>query len=196
MLRVSLVTAPVKLPVTLASVKDEFRVTGTSEDSVIVRDIQAAVAYAENYTETKIMTQTWDYYLDDFPVGDILLPYPPLSSVTYIKYYNSSEVLTTLDSGEYRVDTVSFPARIEYVDSWPTNYDRHNAVNIRFVCGYSDEANVPQNIKDAIFLLAADFHENRQESTLVPGATTRFLKRTITANNLLDMHKLFNPVQI
>src|SRR3990167_5258065 len=124
MLRVSLVTGPTKIPISLDDLKDELKITHTDEDGVIVRDINAAVAYAEKYTETKIMTQTWEYYFDDFPTGDIILPYPPLASVTHIKYYNSSNVLTTLDTSEYLVDSVSKPGRIEYVDSWPSVYDK------------------------------------------------------------------------
>lgn len=193
MLRTSLVTAPVDIPIALDPIKDEFRITGSQEDSVIIRCIKAAVSYAENYTETKIMTQTWDYYKDNFPTGIIYVPYPPIQSITHIKYYDSDEVLQTLSTAEYRTDLVSQPARIEYVNSWPTNYDRVNAVNIRFISGYTARHLVPQNIKDAIILLAADFYENRQNSTIVMGPLSK-MERTITANNLLDFHKLFNPV--
>lgn len=63
------------------------------------------------------------------------------------------------------MDTASEPGRIRlaYGVSWPTTYDRANAVEIRFVAG-TTAANVPENLKAAIKVLAAELHEFREES--------------------------------
>ena len=192
MLRTTLVTAP-NLAVNLGEVKDHLRVTHDEENFLISQYIRRAVAYAENRLSMKLMSQTWDYFMDAFPVGDILLPYPPLSSVTTIKYYDTDEAQQTIDTSDYRVDSVSMPARIEYVSSWPTNFAKVNAVEIRFVCGYATKGDIPENIINALFLLISHFNENRQ-AVMVSMGTLNQLVLDIGANDLLDLEKMYNPV--
>jgi len=166
MLKTKLITAPILTAVTLDEMKDHLRVTGADEDGVIVAKMKAATAYIENYTGMRLMTQTWDWYMDEFPtLTDIIfVPYAPLQSVTHLKYYNSSDVLTTLSATtDYRVDVYGIPGRIQYINSWPSVYDKVSAVTIRFVCGYSDTDEVPEDLKDGLKLLAAHLYENRQQ---------------------------------
>ncbi len=193
MLRTTLITGP-DLALNLAEVKDHLRVTHNEEDFMIQRCIKSAVAYAENYLSLRLMLQTWDYFMDDFPTGDILLPYPPLISVTTIKYYDSDNAQQTLTvTTDYLVDIVTKPARIEYVNSWPTNYDKNNAIEVRFVCGYSTAGNIPENIINALYLLVGHFYENRQAVMTSTGALNQQVL-DIGANDLLNLEKQYNPV--
>lgn len=101
--------------------------------------------------------------MDEFP-DVIYLEKSPITSVSYIKYYNSSNTLTTMDSSDYVVDTYSEPGRIEiaYGQSWPDTYTRPSAVNIRFIAGYgATSAYVPDTIKDGIYLTLTHLFENR-----------------------------------
>jgi uncharacterized phiE125 gp8 family phage protein len=41
-----------------------------------------------------------------------------------------------------------------------------NAVQIRFVAGYGDPANVPDEIKQAILMMVADLYEHRGEEVI------------------------------
>lgn len=200
-------THPVINPVSLDEAKDHIRVTHSSEDSLILRLVTAATRWAEDYTGYKFCTQTWDYYMDTFPYrtaysfnyagsGDdfeiIPLPYPPLQSVTHVKYYNGSNVLTTLvEDTDYRVDTYHEPGRVEPIESWPDTYDRLMAVQIRFVCGYTDLDDIDDDIKTAILMRFADLYENRQESYVVMGGLS-VSQNTITATSLLNKIKLFD----
>ena len=48
-------------------------------------------------------------------------------------------------------------------DGWPDTYDRANAINIEFVCGYGDDAeDVPASLRAAMLLHIGDLYENRQ----------------------------------
>lgn len=193
MLRTNLITAPA-LAMNLDEVKDHLRVTGDEENFLIQKYIKAAVDYVENYTGLRLMTQTWDYFLDNFPTGQIKMPYAPLQSITSIKYYDSDNAQQTLTvTTDYLVDTTSKPGRIEYVSSWPTTYAKNNAAEIRFVCGYTTRGLIPEGIQTALFLLIAHYYENRNAVMVSTGALNQSVLM-MGANDILDDHKLYNPV--
>ena len=186
----NLVTAATFYPVSIGEGREHLRVTGTDEDDLIESYIKAATLYAENYTEKIWSTQTWDYFLDDFPTT-IQIPYLPLQSVTFVKYYDEDNTLTTLvEDTDYRVDLNQ--GKIEYIDNWPSVYDRSSAVNVRFVCGYASVDNIPEDIKHAIKLILGAYYENRQEEMTSTGPLAMG-KLKIGANNILDRHTNFNP---
>lgn len=153
-------------PVSLADAKAVLRVSGTSEDSTIQGYIDAAIAHLDGKDGTlgrALMTQTWDVTFNDFPSGSgsIVLPLPPLQSVTSVKYFDASNVEQTVSSSDYRVLTRT-PGEIEPVDGWPSVYDRKDAVTVRFVAGYGSAAtDVPQPIRTAINMLVAQWYDNR-----------------------------------
>ena len=185
-----LITAATFYPITLSDGKEHLRITGTDEDDLIELYIKAATLYAENYTGAVYSTQTWDYYMDVFPTV-IQLPYLPVASVTYVKYYDSDNTLTTLvEDTDYRVDLIT--GKIEYITSWPAAYDRSSAVVVRFVCGYASIDDIPEDIKHAVKLMVGNYYENRQEIMTSTGALS-MAKLEFGANNILDRHIIFNP---
>jgi len=147
----TLVTAPTAKPVTLSEVKKHLRVTASDDDKLINSLITAATELAEIYTWRRFITQTWDYFLNDFDYVNTL-PYGKLQSVTSVKYYDSSNAQQTIANTVYDVVTDSDPGRVNlaYSQTWPYVYDRENAVEIRFVCGYGAASAVPEPIKSAI----------------------------------------------
>lgn len=190
----SIVTQPKLWPVTLDEAKTHLRVTATDEDELIFDLIRGATYWAENYTRTRVLTQTWKYFLDKFPGDIIKLPYPPVASVTHVKYYNSSNVQTTLvEDTDYRVDTDSEPARIEPINAWPATYDKVIPIEIQFVCGYTHPDLVEDPIKSAIKLRMADLYENRQGGYVVNGSLS-VQKNTIVAEEILNDYKFYNSV--
>src|ERR671919_706510 len=89
-----LVMAPQDSPLSVADAKDQMRVTLDSEDAYIATLIQAATGYLDGRDGVlgrALMTQTWEYVLDAFPLHDwIWLPLPPIQSVTSITYRDTS----------------------------------------------------------------------------------------------------------
>ncbi len=185
-----LVTAATFYPVTLDDGKEHLRVTATAEDGLIESYIQAATLYCEQYTGRIFSTQTWDMFMDTFPTV-IEIPYQPVASVTWVKYYDADDVEQTLvEDTDYRVDLNT--GRIEYIDNWPSTYDKSSAVNVRFVAGYASVSAVPQDIKQAVMLILGNYYENRQEvSIAMGGISQQHLVRG--ADNILDRHIIFNP---
>jgi len=165
-LKVQLITAPSKEPVSVSEIKNQLRIEDTDEDSLIEGLIVAAREIAEQILRKALITQTWKLYLDDFPSHDcIKLPFPKLQSVSWIKYYDENNTLTTWASSNYEVDAVDVPGRIVLAQSasWPSVYDRINPVEIQFVCGYGDDAvDVPAAIRLAIKHIVAHWFEHRE----------------------------------
>ena len=83
----SIVTAPIFEPLKITDVKDRLRITGTQEDNEILQMIRGATKWCEHELNWRLCTQTWNLFLDWWPVNVIRLPFPPLQSVTHIKYF-------------------------------------------------------------------------------------------------------------
>ena len=184
----TLATAPVIEPVTVAQARAHLRIDGNDHDDVIAQLVRAARRRAEAHTRRALVTQTWDLTLDDFPLWQIDVPRPPLQSVTHIKYIDTAGVQQTLSSVLYTVDTKSEPGRITpaYGQSWPTARDQVNAVEVRFVAGFGMDSAVPDDIKSAILLMVGHLFEHREEVT-----DLQTYKLPFAVDALLDHHAVF-----
>jgi uncharacterized phiE125 gp8 family phage protein len=163
-------TAPTVQPIDLAEAKSQCRIDAslTDQDSVIALYIEAATAWVEDYTGRSLMTQTHQVSLCAFPSRVWLPRAAPLASVTFVKYYDAANALQTLSSSVYTTPAFAEPASLSlaYGQSWPTTYDRDDAVQIEYVTGVSDPANVPPALKQAAQLLVGHWFANR-ESVIV-----------------------------
>jgi uncharacterized phiE125 gp8 family phage protein len=154
-----LITAAATYPVSLVEAKLQCRVDGTDEDALLNAYIAAATSFVENLTGRALISQTWELVLDDFSDA-ILIPKGPVQSITYVKYYDTAEVLQTLSASDYTLDNASDPAwlvRPEDV-TYPEVADGVNNVIVRFVAGYST---LPAEIKAAMLVLISSWFDNR-----------------------------------
>jgi len=162
-----LTTAPATEPVTAAEAKTHLRVDHSDEDTYISSLITAARQSAERFTSRQFITATWKRTLDVFPgcMGAILLPHPPLLTISSIKYYDDNGTLTTLAASVYQADTAAI---VGYVlpavnEEWPTTQSgKVNAVEITYTAGYGDATAVPTAIKQALLLTIGHWYENRE----------------------------------
>ena len=172
----ALVTAPTKEPISLAEAKLHLRlpVDFLDDDILVERLIQTARERAENITRRRYITQTWDYFLDDWPDEDYIeVPFPPLLSVTTVKYKDSDGTQTTWAATNYIVDIKAEPGRVVLADgiSWPSDsLYPSNPIEVRFVCGYGATLDmVPANIKSAMLLMVGELYERREEAIVGQG---------------------------
>jgi len=172
-MRLSLVTAPTTEPVTLDEAKAHLRVDGTAEDALITALIQAAREHVESQTGRALITQTWDGTLDSFPArGAIVLPKPPLVSVTSVKHIDAAGAEQTMNPSDYSVEKPAGPHAQEgrillgYGKSWPSTRCQSNAVTIRFEAGYGAADKVPAALKAAMLLAIGDLYQNRERQAL------------------------------
>lgn len=177
----TLVTSPAVEPLTPLQVKDQLRVETGTDDVFIDGLIAAARQHLDGRDgglNRALITQTWELRLDEFPIHDplgaIRLPYPPLQSVTSVKYLDLAGVEQTVPAADYVVDTQSRVGRVVLAPdtSWPETRDTIHAVRIQYVAGYGDAGtDVPAPIRQAMLLLIGHWYEHREE--VVPGAMTR-----------------------
>lgn len=163
-----LITAPASEPVTVIEAKAWARVTTDEDDSLIDALTSTARAHVEELTGRALLTQTWDYWLDRFPCGELAVPRPLLRTVTYIKYIDQSGALITLDSSKYTVDAKRIPGRIvpSYGNVWPSARGVPNAINVRFDAGFGAASeSVPLQLRQAILVLVATLYEQREHLT-------------------------------
>ena len=180
--RWSLVTAPSTEPLTTAEAKAHLRVTGSDDDTPIDDIVKAAREFIETEVHRALITQTWDLFLDGFPGTDeILFPWPPLISVTTVKYTPDADSgTTTFASSKYIVDLASEPGRIvlERDEVWPTDILKSvNGVEVRFTAGYGDASAVPKRLKQLAYLLVGHWYNNRE--AMVVGTTTKEIELAV-----------------
>lgn len=171
----AITSGPSTEPLTSTETKNFLRVsTGfTADDTFISGLITVARQAAETIIDRALIDQLITFYADDFPKSSdvILLPRPPLESVTSIKYYDTAGTQQTMSTGDYQVDIYSEPGRL-YPDTdtvWPdVESGRANAVEIAFRAGYgSTQSSVPESIRTAMLMMIGHWYEHRE--SVAPG---------------------------
>lgn len=146
------------MPVSLAKAKAQCRVDAEYEDALIVHYIESARAYVEGQIRRSLTPQTFEYTMHGFPPM-IDLPMPPLKEVLAVRYLDENGDLQELT--DYEVYGIEGRGRIgpKYGESWPATRREPESVRVEFIAGYSF---VPPDLKQAMLLLVAHFHEIRQ----------------------------------
>lgn len=184
-----LIIAPSVEPISLTEAKEHLYVPHNSDDALIGAIIVAARGDAERRLGRALINQTWELALDAFP-AEIELPYPPLMSVTSIKYLDTDGAEQVLDPVQYVVDADAAPGAVvpAYGASWPSTRAQRNAVRARYVAGYGvDATSVPAPIKRWILLRIGALYENRESA--VTGTTFQDAPRNF-ADVLLDSYRV------
>ena len=174
-------------PVSLLEARRQCYLTNesTEEDLLLTRLIDAARDYAEKEIWRAITPAVYLAFADSFPV-EIELPRPPVIEIKKIEYINSVGDKVELDESEYRVDTISEPARIKPVGAWPqTHPDEYNAVQVTYKAGYLNENNCPEAVKNAILMMVKHFYDN-PEAVVVSGGGVSVHEVPMGAIDLLN----------
>ncbi|MBC8284362.1 MAG: phage head-tail connector protein [Nitrospinae bacterium] len=155
-------TSPSLEPVTLAETKELLRIDDNNDDSLISSMVTAIRQQAEEWTSRSLLMQTWTLWLDEINIGSrapdwngrvIVIPRPPLQSVTFIKTYDTENVGSVFDASNYFVDTAPSPGRIALNEnsSWPTSLRKISSVEIEFITGYGVSTDdVPEGIRQGM----------------------------------------------
>jgi uncharacterized phiE125 gp8 family phage protein len=158
------ITAPSLDPVSLSEAKEHCRIDSDESDGSIVGYILAARQFVEKVTGRMLIDQRWALTLDRcWPRAwdgacyrtRIVVPLPPLTTVTSITYVDTAGVTQTLAANQYRVILRELFGFIEpaYSVSWPAVRDQSDAITVTFNCGYgTNPGDVPEPLRMAILL--------------------------------------------
>ena len=161
--RYELVTAPIERPITLGDIKRWGTIETNENDTLLMDALDDAIDYAQRYLNSQLVDATYAVYYDCFD-NVLCLPVQPVDSVTSIEYYDTENVLQTLSTDVYDVDTLGIVPGIvlKTNQTWPDTYDRIGAVKITYVAGYGGRSAVPGSVKRAILMLLRQWDENRE----------------------------------
>lgn len=206
------VNAPASEPLSASEAKEHLRVSSADQDTVIGNQIKAAREYCEGVLNRQLMPATLKFYLDLFPCHTywlerslerdessaeaIIVPRPPFISITPdatyttlgIQYVDTAGSTQTISASDYRVDSVSEPARITpaYGSSWPSARYVVNAISVTYRAGYANAAAVPFAIKQAMLMLIGHWYEQRE--SVVVGSISKEVEFAV--------HALLQPYRV
>lgn len=155
------------LPITLDQAKTHLRIDFQSEDLTIKNLIEGARDWLEIRIARTLTNTQWKLTRSYFPWDcEIMLRFPPLVSVDAFEYYNVDNVLQLWDPANYHVifdDFICGGVEQATDISWPTAYNRPDAIQITFTAGYGINADkVPAIIQRALLLLVGHWYEHRE----------------------------------
>lgn len=173
--RYKLKTAPTFDPISLDQLKRNLHIDldNHDQDEYLQEIINSVIENVQSNIGRQIARATYTAYLDDFPAEDLKITLGPVAAISSVKYYNSSNVLTTMNSSKYLLDNVDYTGRLRFIETYTVYGDRLNGVEIEFTNGWADTASVPKDLRDALILLASDRYLNPENAMLNFGASIK-----------------------
>jgi len=184
----SLETAPLKEPLTVADLKQHLRISDDYDNGYLSRLITVVRMRCERATRRALITQVWNLYLDQWPTWDgyhggrtfepvntllpaggwVELPKAPLQGIGFVKYTDLAGNVNTWDPSNYLVDAPQgdFARRgrlsLGWVKVWPIVRPTANSIQIQFTAGYGDTAqDVPDLLLQGMLLDAGTLYDIR-----------------------------------
>lgn len=162
----AVITPRTEEPLTQAEVKLAAHITTTADDGHVDIVRKAAARHFERVTRRETTVVTYDYFRSRFPIERRFeIPFPPLASVTTVKYFDVDGVEQTLAATEFDTDITTEPGTVflKPDKEWPEIQDQREvkAVTVRFVAGLT-AATMEDEDKQAILFLAVHWLENRE----------------------------------
>lgn len=207
-----LITAPAKEPLDLKEdvykhLRLEQHPDIGAEDTLLNGLIQAARHSCETSTGRQLIDATWELVLDSWWEAGIavdeglLIPKPPLRSITSVKYLDTGGTLQTLAATEYSVEVQDVAAvapmcqrgRLypKYGVIWPTLQCMPGAVTIRFTAGYgTDSSKVPAGLKQGMLLEIAEMYERRELAVVGAIVSPGLLSSVLVWSPYIDGHSM------
>lgn len=194
MFQLKLITPPAEQVVTTAELKEYLRIDNNLEDGRLQVMEAAAVKALENEISHKFVTQTWDIFLDRWPmqasakwwdgvkemaiseivspVRNITLPIGIGRQLTQFSTYSDDQEFVE-NVANYTFDSVGPRARVglKMGGVWPTTVLRSvNGIRFRVEVGFGAASAVPADIKQAVKEFVAHMYENRgdQNEMVIP----------------------------
>lgn len=141
-------------PLDVQEAMQHLRLTDTAHDEEVMRLVAAARDFCERQTRRTLRVDvTRVLTTDSWPCSGLALDWPPLRSVTSVKYYDTDGAQQTLASSNYRLElSTDGKGRLHWDDDadLPSIDARHDAIAVTFVTGYADNDSIPRTAVQAI----------------------------------------------
>lgn len=165
----TLTAPPAVEPVSLSDAKAWLRAGHGDEDGLINDLIASARARIESEIGLALITQSWRWTLDAWPVRRlsacgqaVSFPLRPLLSVEALRTFDRDSASTSVDPAEYRVEGGE-PGRLIAVlpFSLPRPERAAGGIEIDFTAGFGASGDdVPAPLREALLRLVSDAYSN------------------------------------
>lgn len=152
-------------PLQLSEAKKHLEIANadTAHDEHIQRLIQQAREQVEHDCQvclvSRTVTEKFNWSGDE---EYWQLYYRPVTAVTSITYYDTTNTQQTFSASLYSLDADRRRIWLNSNSAWPTAYDRWDAISVSYTAGYgANGASVPQMFKQAMLLLIGYYFEER-----------------------------------
>lgn len=172
-MRLSLISAPGELPVSLSAVKAHARVDSADEDALLQALIEAATSLLDGpagILGRAIVTQTWLLELPAWPAS-LVIPVEPVQSVT-ISYLDADGAEVDLDPGLFYLSSRPSHSSILY---WSPGWSEPALsqvnpfpVRLRIVAGFGAASATPPAIVQAIKMMVTHWFAYRETTGEIP----------------------------
>lgn len=161
---IRLIEPPTESALSLIQIKQDLRVDHNDDDAILSRTIQEATEWLERRLGVKLMPQTWEFIIDEFPTDEIRLPFGPVQSIVQVAYDHAETAIENiLPSSEYTLDDVSYRVVPEPwlfpTTAWPATFEAINSVRIQFIAGHATADLVPGPMKSALRLKVRELYD-------------------------------------
>jgi|TARA_Y100000114_G_C11730800_1_gene313450 hypothetical protein len=179
---IQITTAPTQEPVTLQEFKEHLKLDDSTDERLLQFYLESARRFCEEYTKRSLAQQTITFFADaydeladplfeGFKTGPylnyyknyVVLPRPPVISVTSVSTFADDDTETTFASTRYFLDNAREPARVvlRQGESFPTALRVANAIKVVYSAGHSLISNIPAPLKVGILQHATFLYEHR-----------------------------------
>ncbi|MDB5541074.1 MAG: hypothetical protein JWQ89_2801 [Devosia sp.] len=167
-----LLAGPAEEPVSLVETKAFLRLDADAEDGLVTTLIAAARLHVEGTTGRALVRQGWRLVLDQWPAGRVVtLPVAPLLELEAIRAFDVQDDEHVIPLEQFQAETGVAPARVLLpgtVAGMPVLRERLG-IEIDYVAGFGEAADVPADLKQAVLALVAHWSEHR-DAVVVAGA--------------------------
>jgi len=172
------------MAVTLTQVKKALKIDYTSDDSELLRLIDAVTAWVESYTGVTITPKTKTMYIEYW--AKTMFKEFPFSSIDSVVYTASDNTSTTMPSTDYFIDKTNPPRYFINFTEYPS-IKEHTFIEINYTVGYPD---MPKDIEQAIISFVGAWYNNPEALSPISMQTV-----PISAQFILDTLKVRSPIE-
>jgi uncharacterized phiE125 gp8 family phage protein len=177
-----LTTPPTGEPLTLAEAKAHLRLTINDDDAYVSTLMIAARRAVESRYGINIMQQSWALFSDAWPADGIFyLPLWPVISVESLTSFADDDTPVVIDPAHYYLDQATRPPRVALRSGriFAPPGRKINGLKLSFTTGFgATAAQVPQEIKQALLAIVADWYQHRGDDTggTIPATALELLR--------------------
>ncbi|WP_418593761.1 head-tail connector protein [Ponticoccus sp. (in: a-proteobacteria)] len=144
---------------------------GDLQDGVMLSFLRAALAAIEARTGKALIVRSFLLSMEDWQNrASQRLPIAPVRSVTEVALVDVHGQARLVDPADYRLKPDAFDPALRPMRAALPAAPRGGSVELRFEAGYGEDFTaVPDDLKQAVMLLAAHYYEYRHETALSEG---------------------------